>query len=170
MDDARALSWSHVILDGKGAELLLAETGGLCAGLDAAGDTSQPPPPAPLSFREKILKTKARDRYLAELAKCGVRSLSGPKPRVGAGPLSGDCARCGEFREGACASGTNCGRVVPLCLLYRLCGSARSPCLSPPWEVAARICGERAGAEKEAGRAWSDPAQPDGGALFLPGA
>ena len=77
-----ALSWSHLLIDGKGAELLLAEIGRLCDGVDVTCETKEPARPA-LTFKEKIKKTKAAVYRLENLAKIGVPSLSGPRPRRG---------------------------------------------------------------------------------------
>jgi hypothetical protein len=77
-----ALSWSHLLIDGKGAELLLAEIGRLCDGVDVSCDTKEPVRP-PLTYKEKIQKTKAAVYRLSNLAKIGSPSLSGPRPRRG---------------------------------------------------------------------------------------
>jgi len=77
-----ALSWSHLLIDGKGAELLLAEIGRLCAGVDVACETKEPARPE-LTFKEKIQKTKAAVYRMGNLAKIGAPSLSGPRPRRG---------------------------------------------------------------------------------------
>lgn len=79
-----ALSWSHLLIDGKGAELLLAEIGRLCDGVDEPCEIREPARPA-LSFKEKIAKTKAAVFRLEDLAKIGAPSLCGPKPRRGRG-------------------------------------------------------------------------------------
>lgn len=79
-----ALSWSHLLIDGKGAELLFAEIGRLCSGVDVSCDAEAPARPA-LPFREKIKKTKAAIHRLEDLAKIGAPSLSGPRPRRGRG-------------------------------------------------------------------------------------
>jgi len=79
-----ALSWSHLLFDGKGAELLLAEIGRLCDGVDLPGETKEPVRPK-LTFQEQIKKTKAAVYRLEELGKIGVPSLAGPRPRRGRG-------------------------------------------------------------------------------------
>ncbi len=79
-----ALSWSHLLIDGKGAELLLAEIGRLCDGVDVSCETKEAVKPA-LFFKDKIQKTKAAVYRLEDLAKIGAPSLSGPKPRRGRG-------------------------------------------------------------------------------------
>lgn len=84
-DDGRchlALSWSHVLMDGKGAELLLAELARLCEGVDL--DCTVPESGAPkMTFREKFRLAGRAVRRMAELSNLGVRSLSGPEPRAG---------------------------------------------------------------------------------------
>ncbi|MDR3402893.1 MAG: hypothetical protein P4L99_10385 [Chthoniobacter sp.] len=79
-----ALSWSHLLIDGKGAELLLAEIGRLCDGVDVPCEAREPERPV-LTFQEKIKKTKAAVFRLEDLAKVGAPSLSGPRPRQGRG-------------------------------------------------------------------------------------
>jgi hypothetical protein len=79
-----ALSWSHLLIDGKGAELLLAEIGRLCEGVDEPCDAKEPVKPK-LTFKEKIQKTKAAVYRLEDLAKIGAPSLAGPRPRQGRG-------------------------------------------------------------------------------------
>lgn len=77
-----ALSWSHLLIDGKGAELLLAEIGRLCEGVDVPCEAKEPLRPE-MTFDEKIKKTKAAVNRLEDLAKIGAPSLSGPCPRRG---------------------------------------------------------------------------------------
>jgi len=79
-----ALSWSHLLIDGKGAELLLAEIGRLCDGVDVTCEAKEPARPE-LTFKEKIQKTKAAIYRLEDLAKVGAPSLAGPRPRQGRG-------------------------------------------------------------------------------------
>ncbi|EDY21691.1 hypothetical protein CfE428DRAFT_0936 [Chthoniobacter flavus Ellin428] len=79
-----ALSWSHLLIDGKGAELLLAEIGRLCDGVDEPCDVKEPVRPE-MTFQEKIKKTKAAVYRLEDLAKIGAPSLAGPRPRRGRG-------------------------------------------------------------------------------------
>jgi hypothetical protein len=79
-----ALSWSHLLIDGKGAELLLAEIGRLCDGVDVPCEAKEPVRPE-MSFQEKIKKTKAAVYRLEDLAKIGAPSLAGPRPRCGRG-------------------------------------------------------------------------------------
>ena len=47
-----ALAWSHLLIDGKGAELLLAEIGRLCDGVDAPCEVKESPR-LPLTFKER---------------------------------------------------------------------------------------------------------------------
>jgi hypothetical protein len=85
--DGRAiisLSWSHLLIDGKGAELLFAELGRLCEGVDLPFDANEPGPPD-LAWKEKIKRTKAAVAHLENLAKVGAPSLSGPRPRASRG-------------------------------------------------------------------------------------
>ncbi len=77
-----ALSWSHLLMDGKGAELLLADLGRLCEGIDLPCETSEPVRPQ-RSFFQKIQRAKAAVFRLAKLDRVGVRSLNGPRPRPG---------------------------------------------------------------------------------------
>ncbi len=79
-----ALSWSHLLIDGKGAELVFAELGRLCDGVDLACETPEPPPRVQ-PWSEKLKKTKAAVAHLEALAKIGAPSLSGPQPRAGRG-------------------------------------------------------------------------------------
>ena len=79
-----ALSWSHVLLDGKGAELLLGEIGRLCDGQDLPYEVKETPPPA-ITLKEKMHKTKAAIGRFKDLAQIGCPSLGGPKPRPGRG-------------------------------------------------------------------------------------
>lgn len=85
--DGRAivsLSWSHLLIDGKGAELLFAELGRLCDGIDLPCDVKEPAP-AVLTWGEKLKRTKAAVTHLENLAKVGAPSLSGPQPRASRG-------------------------------------------------------------------------------------
>ena len=79
-----ALSWSHLLIDGKGAELLLTEIGRLCDGQDLPYETKETVR-APVPFKEKIRKTKAAVRRFKELERIGCPSLGGPRPRQGRG-------------------------------------------------------------------------------------
>lgn len=79
-----ALSWRHLLIDGKGAELLFVELARLCEGLDQPDESREKPRPE-TSWRERVQKTKAAIERFEELAKLGIRSLSGPRPRGGRG-------------------------------------------------------------------------------------
>jgi hypothetical protein len=79
-----AMSWSHLLIDGKGAELLLAEIGRLCDCVDVVCEAKEPVRPE-LTFQEKIKKTKSAVYRLEDLAKIGAPSLAGPRPRQGRG-------------------------------------------------------------------------------------
>jgi hypothetical protein len=79
-----ALSWSHLLIDGKGAELLFAEISRLCDGVDLPCDGNESAPPAQ-PWGEKVKRTKAAIAHLESLAKVGAPSLSGPQPRSGRG-------------------------------------------------------------------------------------
>jgi hypothetical protein len=79
-----ALSWSHLLIDGKGAELLFAELARLCEGVDLPCEVKESAPVV-LPWSEKLKRTKAAVTHLEELAKIGAPSLSGPKPRAGRG-------------------------------------------------------------------------------------
>ncbi|MEO7932098.1 MAG: hypothetical protein ABIT76_02965 [Chthoniobacterales bacterium] len=78
-----AFTWSHRVIDGKGAELLLTEFGKLCDGVDEAYDYKETP-------RSKTTLTEKRQHAHAllvrfdELAALGVHSLGGPEPKPGA--------------------------------------------------------------------------------------
>ena len=67
-----ALSWSHLIIDGKGAELLIAEVARLCAGVDEPCDAKEQPRPA-TDWREKVQRTKPAIFHLEGLAKLPMR-------------------------------------------------------------------------------------------------
>lgn len=79
-----ALSWRHLLIDGKGAELLLVELARLCEGIDQPDETREKPRPE-VPWRERVAKTKAAIKRFEELARLGIRSLSGPRPRGGRG-------------------------------------------------------------------------------------
>jgi hypothetical protein len=79
-----ALSWSHLLLDGKGAELLFVEIARLCEGMDLPHDFPEPPKPR-LTLAEKLKKTRpVMDRF-GELQATGIPSLGGPWTRTGRG-------------------------------------------------------------------------------------
>ncbi len=77
------LAWTHLIIDGKGAELLLAELAALCEGVDSPCDAKDAVGPA-TTWSEKIKLTKPAIYHLETLAKTRIRSLAGPRPRGGA--------------------------------------------------------------------------------------
>ncbi len=79
-----ALSWSHLLIDGKGAELFLAELARLCDGVDLPDDVPASPRPA-LGLVAKFRKTRPAMHHLAGLQETGTPSLGGPKPRQGKG-------------------------------------------------------------------------------------
>ncbi len=79
-----ALSWRHTLIDGKGAELLLAEIARLAAGIDTPIESKEPARPQ-LGMKELIAKTKPAINRFSELAKLRFASLSGPRPRAGRG-------------------------------------------------------------------------------------
>lgn len=78
------ITWSHLLFDGKGAELLLA------ALVDASKGTFTPPtapllppPTKPISFMERIQKARPVVEHFFQLAKNPYLSLCGPRPRPG---------------------------------------------------------------------------------------
>lgn len=77
-----ALTWAHRLIDGKGAELLLAEIARLCAGDDSMWQGKEMERPV-TTFKEKIAKTKAAILRFDEFARLGVHSLGGPRPWKG---------------------------------------------------------------------------------------
>jgi hypothetical protein len=79
-----ALSWSHLLIDGKGAELLLAEIARLCDGVDLPEEPAATPRPR-LGVLEQFRRTKPAMDHLTGLQETGTPSLGGPKPRRGGG-------------------------------------------------------------------------------------
>ncbi len=79
-----ALSWSHLLIDGKGAELFLSELARLCEGVDLPDDVPPPPRPA-LGLLAKFRQTRPAMHHLSGLQETGTPSLGGPKPRQGKG-------------------------------------------------------------------------------------
>jgi hypothetical protein len=77
------LTWSHLLLDGKGAELLCAELAQLCAGIDGAEEIAPAPEQRRLPFLARFRLTRPAMDYQTELQRTGVPSLGGPKPRPG---------------------------------------------------------------------------------------
>lgn len=79
-----ALSWRHLLVDGKGAELLLVEIARLCDGVDLPEETREPTRPR-RSMRELSRLAKPAIHRFKTLAALGIKSLSGPRPRRGRG-------------------------------------------------------------------------------------
>lgn len=79
-----ALSWSHLLVDGKGAELLLTEVGRLCEGIDLPDEAAPGSKPS-LSLWAKFRKTQPAMNHLTGLQRTGTPSLGGPRPRRGRG-------------------------------------------------------------------------------------
>ena len=79
-----ALSWSHLLLDGKGAELFLAELGRLAAGIDLPDDATPRTAP-PRTLWQKFRQTKPALDHLTGLQETGTPSLGGPRARRGRG-------------------------------------------------------------------------------------
>ncbi len=78
------LTWSHLLFDGKGAELFCTELARLCDGEDGPEEPVRTAPPRPrLSFLNKFRRTKPAMDYQTGLQETGVPSLGGPKPRPG---------------------------------------------------------------------------------------
>jgi hypothetical protein len=77
-----ALTWRHLLVDGKGAELLLAELARLCDGIDSPPETVEPPPRS-LSLREQFSQKNPAVNRLEDLARLRIKSVSGPKSRRG---------------------------------------------------------------------------------------
>ncbi|MEO8353579.1 MAG: hypothetical protein ABI680_17760 [Chthoniobacteraceae bacterium] len=76
------LAWSHLILDGKGAELLLTEIARLSDGDDEPLADVEMTAPA-LTIKEQFAKSRAAIHRFSELKKFGVISLGGPRPKSG---------------------------------------------------------------------------------------
>jgi hypothetical protein len=79
-----ALSWSHLLVDGKGAELLLEEIARLCAGIDVPDEPPLPARPR-VSWLANFRRAKPALDHLTGLQETGTPSLGGPKPRRGRG-------------------------------------------------------------------------------------
>ena len=77
------LTWSHLLLDGKGAELLFAELGRLCEGIDTPEETPRPQATEKSSFLARFRRTRPAMDHQTGLQETGVPSLGGPKPRPG---------------------------------------------------------------------------------------
>ena len=79
-----ALSWSHLLVDGKGAELLLAEMARLCDGIDSP-EEAVPAVKQTTGLWAKFRQTKPAMNHLTGLQQTGTPSLGGPSPRRGSG-------------------------------------------------------------------------------------
>ena len=102
-----ALSWSHLLFDGKGAELMLAELGRLCDGIDVPDDARPTTRPA-RSLGQKFRQTRPAMELLGRLQETGVPSLGGPTPRRGRGfyeVLTLDAAESDQVRARIEATG-----------------------------------------------------------------
>ena len=78
------LTWSHLLFDGKGAELFCAEFARLCEGIDAPDEPARPVPPRPRrSLLEKFRRTRPAMAYQTSLQETGTPSLGGPRGRPG---------------------------------------------------------------------------------------
>lgn len=108
-----ALSWSHLLIDGKGAELLFAELGRLCEGIDLPEDRRENPRPRRTLWERIRFCRPALDRF-GELQETGVPSLGGPDTRAGKGRfemLMLDPAEAATVRERAARFG---GALFPV--------------------------------------------------------
>lgn len=70
-----ALSWCHLLLDGKGVEMLLADLAQLCDGIDEPCDASEPPV-VNRTLAERVERTRPAVRHLTALSKMRIRSLA----------------------------------------------------------------------------------------------
>ena len=77
------LTWSHLLLDGKGAELLFVELARLCAGTDVPEEPCPSVAVPRLSFLERFRLTKPAMDHQTGWQQTGVPSLGGPRPRPG---------------------------------------------------------------------------------------
>lgn len=83
---AMALTWSHLCIDGKGAEMLFREIARLYEGLPAPPEKRAVAKPQPrLSLWEKVVRTKGASQRFRDLSMRGIQSLSGPEARPGEG-------------------------------------------------------------------------------------
>ncbi len=80
------MSWQHFLLDGRGAELLLAEIARLAADPAAAAraDSWGPAPPRAGGWRGRLGEAERFKDHFYENARIGIDSLSGAEPRAGA--------------------------------------------------------------------------------------
>lgn len=77
-----AFTWSHRIIDGKGAELLLTEFARLCEGVDEVYEYPEKPRPL-TTLRQKRQQSHPLLLHFDRLAALGVHSLGGPQPEPG---------------------------------------------------------------------------------------
>ncbi len=78
------LTWSHLLFDGKGAELFCAELARLCDGEDAPVEPPRPTSPRTrLSWWQTFRRTRPAMDYQTGLQETGAPSLGGPHPRPG---------------------------------------------------------------------------------------
>ena len=81
------LSWRHLLLDGKGAELFLAEIARLAEGADSPPprpDSFGPITPRPKSWRTALGEAERFKDHFYALAQTSIRSLGGSTPQPGA--------------------------------------------------------------------------------------
>ena len=78
------LTWSHLVFDGKGAELFCAELARLCDGKEALAESPRPPAlRAGQSWWQRFRRTRPAMDYQTGLQETGAPSLGGPHPRPG---------------------------------------------------------------------------------------
>lgn len=77
-----ALTWTHRLIDGKGAELLFSEIAQLCDGIDETYENNEPLRPI-TTVREKRQHARRLLIRFDEMAALGVHSLGGPEPEPG---------------------------------------------------------------------------------------
>lgn len=85
-DTVLILRWRHLLLDGKGAELLLGELARLAADPAAAperADSWGPITPAPSGWRDLLGEAEKFKDHFYDLASTSIRSLGGAQPRAG---------------------------------------------------------------------------------------
>ena len=80
-----AMCWRHFLLDGRGAELLLAEVACLAdePGATAREDSWGPAPARRGGWRERLGEAERFKDHFYQNARIGIDSLSGPQPRPG---------------------------------------------------------------------------------------